>query len=164
VKPIAKPNEQELAFIYQKAKERNDLAAKEGRFEKNKQMMPGVSTLEKHEFGTAGEQMAAKALNKYPTGLFESYAEDTDLGGHQVRCRSEQWQELWVVKDDPDDAYYILICGTVDTYFRVHGFVHATEAKQEKYWRKSKGDGSFPRIDCYVIPTADLSQDWALLD
>lgn len=157
-------NEQHVAFIYQKAKERNDLAAREGRKPKRKWLMPGYTTLEIHEFGTAIEFVTAWALDRFPSGLFLPYSLDDDMGGIQIRGRTRNEYELYVFEDDPIGANWVLTCGTIHTYFRVHGFMHDDEVRQNKYWTPKHPRGGFPREDCWVIPTVDLSQQWNLLD
>jgi hypothetical protein len=80
-----------------------------------------------HVEGAAGELAAAKALGTYWPATVGTFHTQGDLApGIEVRTRSRHDYDLIIRDDDPEDALYILVTGTLPHY-RVHGYANGTQ-------------------------------------
>lgn len=109
-----------------------------------------------HVEGAAGEQAAAKAMNRFWSGSINTYQLGGDVGEIQIRTRSKGYYELIVREQDDDNAAFVLVTGAAPTY-QVVGWIFGRDAKRAE-WSKTHGD----RPAAYFVPHAAL-QDLALL-
>ena len=103
-----------------------------------------------HIEGAAGEMAYAKFRNKYWSCSVGTFQSGGDVGEVQVRTRSKQDYDLIVRKDDPDDAFFVLVIGQSPS-FRICGWMKGGDAKQDK-WLQTHGG----REPAYFVPQADL--------
>jgi hypothetical protein len=104
-----------------------------------------------HIEGAMGEMALAKCLGRYWSGAGERFEDDTDVGGIQVRTRSNHKYELYLWPKDETDAIYVLVTGLPPVY-RVRGWITGADAKNED-WFKSLQTGRAP---AYFVPTEAL--------
>jgi len=108
-----------------------------------------------HVEGALGELAFAKWRGIFWTGAGSIKA--PDVGGYGVRTRSNHGYELIIRDDDDDDRRFVLLTGRNGTY-KVHGWIHAKDAKQER-WRQTHGG----RSPAYFVPQSALywwPEDW----
>lgn len=108
-----------------------------------------------HDQGAAAEIAYAKAMNVFPTGIGLTFEEDDDVGGVQVRGRTEHWHELYLWLDDDPDVPWVLVTGTMPT-FRIQGWTFGSWAMTKEYFAPAFSKGNFPREDSYIVPTVQL--------
>lgn len=102
-----------------------------------------------HIEGAMGEMALAKALGRFWSGAGERFEDDTDVGGIQVRTRSNHKYELYLWPKDEDDPIYVLVTGTPPV-FRVRGWIRGKDAKKQE-WFKSIG-----RAPAFFVPNEKL--------
>ena len=93
--------------------------------------------------GALGELALAKHLNIFWS---KGKPRDSDVGEFQVRTTAKHNNRLILHKDDDDDARYYLITGLNGCY-RVQGWIHGRDGKQERYWEDPVGGRP-----CYFVP------------
>ena len=101
-----------------------------------------------HIEGALGEMALAKHLGVYWDGKGKMRA--PDVGAIDVRTRSKHSYDL-IVHDRDDDARYIYLLTGGNGQYRVHGGIHARDAKQERYWKDPAGGRP-----AYFVPQAHL--------
>jgi hypothetical protein len=101
-----------------------------------------------HIEGALGEMALAKHLGVYWDGKGKMRA--PDVGAIDVRTRSKHSYDL-IVHDRDDDARYINLLTGGNGQYRVHGGIHARDAKQERYWKDPAGGRP-----AYFVPQAHL--------
>lgn len=104
-----------------------------------------------HIEGSMGELSLAKCLKRFWSGAGERFEDDTDVGGIQVRTRSNHKYELYLWPKDETDAIYVLVTGAPPV-FRVRGWIRGADAKKEE-WFKSLSTGRPP---AYFVPNEAL--------
>lgn len=102
-----------------------------------------------HVEGAGGEMAAAKALNMYWNGAFNTYSRG-DVGALQVRTRTKHDWDLIIRRKDSDDDRFVLVTGTMPT-FRVHGWILGKTAKDER-WLRTHGN----RSPAFFVPQSEL--------
>jgi hypothetical protein len=99
--------------------------------------------------GAGGEMAFAKWANVYwhpGVGTYKA----PDVGGYQVRTRTESWYDLIVRNNDKDDDRFALVLGKMPDY-QIVGWISGREAKQDR-WRRNHG-GYGP---AWFVPQAAL--------
>lgn len=95
-----------------------------------------------HIEGSAGEMACAQALGCYWSGSVDTYRTKSDLGnGVEVRTRKNHEHDLIVREKDSDDAVFFLVTGKAP-YFRVHGWILGSDAKDDLFRKDYGGHGS----------------------
>jgi hypothetical protein len=102
-----------------------------------------------HVEGSGGEMAAAKVLNMYWDGAFDTYSRG-DVGALQIRTRTKHDWDLIVRSKDSDDDRFVLVTGTMPT-FHVHGWILGKAAKDER-WLRTHGN----RPPAYFVPQSEL--------
>lgn len=101
-----------------------------------------------HISGALGEKALAKYLGIYWSGKGQMRA--PDVGNVDVRTRSEDWHDLIIHPNDPDDRTFYLLTGNNGTY-TVHGCIQAKDAKVKDFWKDPAGGRP-----AYFIPQSAL--------
>ena len=73
-----------------------------------------------------------------------------DVGNIQVRHTRIPSGRLILRDADPEDAYYVLVCGNAPNY-EVVGYIHGSAAKRSEYRANPNGAG-----EAYFVPRAAL--------
>lgn len=117
-----------------------------------------------HQHGAGGEEATAKGLGIYVDSFGQQYEDDSDLGGIQVRCRTQHDYELYLFNKAKDrtDVPWVLTTGVLPGPYTIHGWIMGWQAKQPMYWLPATAT-SWNRRDCFCPPTDHLSQDWDAL-
>jgi len=107
-----------------------------------------------HIEGACGEMAAAKYLNCYWNGSFNTFRTGGDVGNLQVRTRRLHWYDLIVREADRDEDYFVLVTG-VTPHFFIRGYIQAKKAKTMKECWKTVGIGKRP--PAWFIPEKKLN-------
>lgn len=104
-----------------------------------------------HILGALGECAFAKATNRYWNGSVNTFKAGGDIGDCiQVRTRSQHSYDLIVRNDDKDEDVFVLVTGGPHD-FKIHGWMPAKEAKQQKWLADYGGHG-----EAYFVPASAL--------
>lgn len=156
-------DEEEIAWLVGKL--RNDRAEALGRDpEYNLPHAEGDMENEPlHQHGAGGEEAVGKGLGIYVDSFGQTYDDDSDLGGIQVRCRTQYNYELYLFDKAKDSTMvpWVLVTGVLPGPYTIHGWIYGHTAKQAQYWTPARIP--FPRRSCFVVPTDHLRQDWDTL-
>jgi hypothetical protein len=99
--------------------------------------------------GSGGEMAAAKVLNLYWDGAFNTYSRG-DVGALQIRTRTNHDWDLIVRDKDSDDDKFVLVTGMMPNYL-IHGWILGKTAKDER-WLRTHGN----RPPAYFVPQSEL--------
>jgi hypothetical protein len=115
-----------------------------------------------HIEGAMGEMALAKAIGRFWSGAGERFEDDTDVGGIQVRTRSnhkyELYLELYLWPKDESDPIYVLVTGTAPV-FRVRGWIRGADAKRDDWFKSIGRAPAFFVPNEQLRPMADLIRD-----
>ena len=100
--------------------------------------------------GAIGELAYAKAMNKFWPMSVNTFKSIPDVDQEEIRTRSEDYYDLLVRDDDPDDRIYVLVTGKIPNFI-VRGWMLGRDAKQTK-WKKNYAN----RPPAYFVPQAFL--------
>lgn len=102
-----------------------------------------------HIEGCLGEMALSKYLGLRWCG--KGSFETPDVGGVDVRTRSQQHYDLILHKKDPDDRKFWLVCGGNGIY-TVKGWIMGADGKQERFWKDPARTGRH----AYFVPQSEL--------
>lgn len=103
-----------------------------------------------HIEGACGELAVAKALGVFWSGSVNTFKRGGDVGGIQVRTRSQPEYDLIIRDDDCDDDTFVLVTGQCPEY-DVVGKILGHDGKQD-IWRQTYGG----RPAAWFVPQAAL--------
>ncbi len=125
--------------------------------EANRQNLKNKAGLEsyglfEHVNGAIGEYAAAKVMGRHWAPTVNTFRGMPDIAPcFEVRTRTEPWHDLIIRPDDPDEQIYILVTGSFDTYFVVHGGCDGRYGKRDE-WLQTHGG----RAPAYFVPRHEL--------
>jgi hypothetical protein len=99
-----------------------------------------------HIEGVAAELAVAKLIDRFwIPALHVQSSQERDVGSFEVRSTTHADGCLLLHKADPDDAYFVLVRGSMPT-LDVVGWVKAGTVKLREFWR------GVPGRECYFVP------------
>ena len=118
-----------------------------------------------HAVGAAGELAFAKALGIYWNFSVDTFRSAPDVGGYEVRTRTNPRWDLFVRRNDSDSRRYVLV-SIDDKCFIIRGFILGSDAKQRQWLRDygNRGASAFfvPQSALWPIPELQPYHDRAL--
>jgi len=116
-----------------------------------------------HVEGVCGEMAFAKAFGIYPSLTINTYKEGFDVGKFQIRCRTEDYYELYIRPNDPDSKRYVLVTRTNGRFhhYQIRGYYWSQDAKAHPEWLKNHGDRPAAHFVPHdqLLPVADLKDE-----
>ena len=103
-----------------------------------------------HIEGACGELAFARASGRFWSPSVDTFKSQGDVGGVEVRTRSEHHFELIVRESDDPSRVYALVTGRSPA-FRVHGWLVGVDARRAD-WLRTHGN----REAAYFVPQSEL--------
>jgi len=104
-----------------------------------------------HIEGAIGERALAKYLGVYWDATVNTFKNQPDSAGCEVRTASEDNYSLIIREDDPTGSIFVLLVGKVPQ-FRVAGWIHGVDGKQQQ-WIRNPGE----REPAWFVPQKELN-------
>jgi hypothetical protein len=102
--------------------------------------------------GALGEQVVAKATDRYWSGTVGTRDYDGDVGPWHVRASEPHTNRLLVHDSDPDDGLFVFVTGRAPC-LAVRGWILGADAKAACHWDDGLPDPA------YAVP-ADALAPW----
>lgn len=103
------------------------------------------------------EMAVAKALRIYWPAVFgriDTTDGDVGFGAIQVRSTRRDGGCLILHPEDPDEHVFVLVTGAVP-HFKVHGWLRASVAKTDEFWREDTGRPAYFVPQHRLLPVTD---------